>query len=76
MVQVFEDLSSLDALKIGQQTLAVLFSGLRAQVQPLLAGCFWAIAAGGNAFSFFLAMPILFLACIKVCGTCVIYPAR
>ena len=62
-----EDLSSLDALKVGlAQTLAVLFPGTSRSGATIIGGMFLGLSRQvATHFSFFLAMPILFLACIK-----------
>ena len=62
-----DDLSSTDALKVGlAQTLAVLFPGTSRSGATIIGGMFFGLSRQvATQFSFFLAMPILFLAFLK-----------
>ncbi len=62
-----EDLSGLDALKVGlAQTLAVLFPGTSRSGATIIGGMFFGLSRQvATHFSFFLAMPVLFIACLK-----------
>lgn len=62
-----EDLSGLDAFKVGlAQTLAVLLPGTSRSGATIIGGMFFGLSRQvATYFSFFLAMPILFIACIK-----------
>ncbi|MBS1175342.1 MAG: uppP [Burkholderiaceae bacterium] len=62
-----EDLSSMDALKVGlAQTLAVLFPGTSRSGATIIGGMFFGLSRQvATYFSFFLAMPVLFIACVK-----------
>lgn len=62
-----DDLSARDALKVGlAQTLAVLFPGTSRSGATIIGGMFFGLSREvATHFSFFLAMPILFLAFLK-----------
>ncbi|MGL4766485.1 MAG: undecaprenyl-diphosphate phosphatase [Formosimonas sp.] len=67
VVQDLDELSSKDALKVGlAQTLAVLFPGTSRSGATIIGGMFFGLSREvATQFSFFLAMPILFLAFLK-----------
>lgn len=66
-VEQIEELTPADALKIGlAQTLAVFFPGTSRSGSTIIGGMFFGLSRQvATYFSFFLAIPILFLACIK-----------
>lgn len=66
-VMSLDDMSLMDAFKVGMvQTLAVLFPGTSRSGATIIGGMFFGISRQvATHFSFFLAMPVLFIACIK-----------